>query len=477
MKQFGSQLHKKAKSIRLSAAERRDLRDRLVSYMEYHPLPKTSSATRQPEETILSEAYTTVRMRSVGYVTGVLAMLVLIGVPVVAERAMPGDTLYPVKVQFNEELRSTLAFSPYAKVEWETERLERRLSEARLLADEGRLTNEIEAEVAQAVQTHSEAAKQEIAEIRETDSDEAAIAEITFASALEVQSEVLESRQAQANEAGRSVAVLAEAVETARRSVEAAQAAANPSYEKLLARLEMETTHAQELFASIEPEASGEEVADIERRFADIKRKIDESIALHQQTTATSSVATASTTASSTPASAKDLTGQAKTQLKTALTDTRKLISFMTDIDVRTSVSIDELVPVTLTEAELKTELTGRLAALRDDVDAVDRTEPDEDMAEKFVWGQTRLVEQLEKAQTAFTEGDYELAHTYLTEAESTATDLLTMGTITNSSTSVAAPDAPAETSTTTGMGPEVAEPRATGTATSTATTTEAGAE
>ena len=39
MKRFSEQFKKKSDTIRLRASERADLRDRLVSYMEYHPLP------------------------------------------------------------------------------------------------------------------------------------------------------------------------------------------------------------------------------------------------------------------------------------------------------------------------------------------------------------------------------------------------------------------------------------------------------
>ena len=39
MKRFSEQLHKKSESVKLTVSERADLRERLVSYMEYHPLP------------------------------------------------------------------------------------------------------------------------------------------------------------------------------------------------------------------------------------------------------------------------------------------------------------------------------------------------------------------------------------------------------------------------------------------------------
>ncbi|MEZ4200705.1 MAG: hypothetical protein R3B69_03975 [Candidatus Paceibacterota bacterium] len=121
---------------------------------------------------------------------------------------------YPVKVGFNEEVRSTLALSPYQKVEWETTRLERRIAEARLLASEGKLTPEVEAEMAEAVKAHNDAAQKEIASIRATDSEEAALASIALSSALTVQSESLESQleEGAASSSGSSVVALASVV-------------------------------------------------------------------------------------------------------------------------------------------------------------------------------------------------------------------------------------------------------------------------
>ena len=452
MKRFGSQFNKQAQSIRLSTAERRELRERLVSYMEYHPMPKRANATPKSVAGVISEPYKVFKINYtyLSSFAGVFAMLTLVAVPVIAEKALPGDVLYPVKVQFNEELRSTLSFSPYAKVEWETTRLERRLAEARLLADEGRLTTEIEAEVAQAVQTHSDAAKHEIATMRESDSDGAALAEIAFASALEVQSEVLESREEQANEVGRSVAALAGVVAQARDGVGTSPEITNPSYEKLVARIEAETVRARELFSSIKPSASIEEINNIERRFDDVKRKVAEADEIYNafvaqesaSSTATSEVATTMATTSE-ATSSEEITIEteptvavdeqdAKTILKVALADTRKLISFMTDIDVRNSVSIDELVPVTLTKDEARVQAQAQLETLQQSLRQINAAEPDDEYLEKFNAGKEHLQEVTDAATIALSQDDYDAVARLAEEGTVITTDLAKMATLTD---------------------------------------------
>lgn len=429
MKQFGAQLNKKASTIRLSAAERNDLRARVVSYMEYHPLPKKASSTKATTAApVLSEPFTEFKInyQLASGLAGFFAILTLVVVPVIAEQTVPGDVLYPVKVQFNEELRSTFSLSPYAKIEWETKRLERRLAEARLLADEGKLTEELEAEVAQAVQAHSDAAKQEIEVIRASDTDEAVIAEITLASALEVQSEVLESQEERAGETGRSVSALAGVVAEARNGIEASQELANPSYEKLLARLESETTYAQELFASVSADANEIQIADIERRFGDIQRKINAAMALHAEGTDTITIEMTE---------AESSVRESKQLLKTALTDTRKLITFMTDIDVRANVSIDDLLPVTLTPEEESAALQLRYETLLILAEEVEALEVAGEIEEKFTAGFNKLAAAMTVLADAVANNELAAVTTTLTEAELIAQDLRAMGQLPTATT------------------------------------------
>jgi len=407
MKRFSEQFKKNAANIRLRSDERQDLRERLTAYMEYHPLP-AKMQTSLPK--VKHNRFHTINLNAwlMGRALGTIAVLFLVVLPVVAEKAVPGDVLYPIKVRFNEELRGTLAFSPYQKVEWETERLERRISEARLLADAGKLTPEVEAEVAEAVKLHSEAAKQEIDVIRQNDSEEAAIAEITFTSALEVQSEVLEGHleknQSTESETGnQSITALAGAVKAVRDGV-VPREGEKLSYEKLLVRIEQDTTQAYEYFDSIGEIASAEEKASIERRLNDIKTKV--SSAINQTDDGEEAVKT----------------------LAAALSDTRKLISFMTNIDVRENVSIDDLLPVSLSVEE-RTEVIKQLVvdteAIRLEIEvALSGMATTSDL---YIEGSDKLKElstKLEATKVALEKADIETAETTIKEVFAPAIDL-----------------------------------------------------
>lgn len=64
------------------------------------------------------------------------------GVSYAAQGALPGDILYPIKVNINEEIRASLTFDKEAKAEYEAQRYGRRISEAIILADQGALDAE-----------------------------------------------------------------------------------------------------------------------------------------------------------------------------------------------------------------------------------------------------------------------------------------------------------------------------------------------
>jgi len=332
MKRFSQQFNKKAKDICLNLVEKRDLRERVVSYMEYHPLPnvyrgETAMVSGREEHFIL---FNFNKWRVLRW-SGSMALLLVVSISYIAENAIPGDTLYAIKVGFNEELRSTVTRGSYEKVVWETERLNRRIAEARLLADEGRLTQEVEAEVVSAIKLHSDNARREIEHLKLSDKDEATLASLSLTTALDLQSVSLNRRDNGNQVEGASQSTdLIQAVLTQTQNAELiAQDNELPSYNRLIAKVESETTRAHELLKGVTEYATTVEQSDIKKRLDDIDKRIATAMALFES---------------------DELA--AKQGLVNALQQTNRLIVFMTNIDVRANLTIEELVPNTLTTEE-----------------------------------------------------------------------------------------------------------------------------
>ena len=370
MKRFNEQFTTKAKEVKLTAAERDDLRERVVAYMEYHPLPtskkqevsgRITDVTPAPlakEGHSRARSWAFFKMPYTGSFFGGLAVLLLVVVPIMAERAMPGDMLYSVKVGFNEEVRSTIARSPYQTVEWETERINRRLTEIQVLAREGRLTDEHELQAAEAVRNHSRSVRESIEEIRAVDEDEAAMAEITLSALFDVHLAILSAQQ-EGEEEDIKVAIdttfgtstdenvletsttserrsqLLAAIESSRSDVTAVHDVDRPTYTGLLRRIEIETGRAYELLSVVADVADDTALTSITRRLDDIERKVQTARSAHEEGELMES----------------------RIQLTEALTSARKVITFLTNIEVRNSIDLDVLIPIEYTATELAEQL------------------------------------------------------------------------------------------------------------------------
>lgn len=340
MKRFTQQFHKQSESVKLQASEKNELRERLVSYMEYHPIVATTSKKSASKVTpgFSIPEYQMVRIpfSSIFRWTAGISAFLLVVVPFLAEQTVPGDGLYAVKVRFNEEVRSSLTIGSYEKVAWETERLNRRIEEAQLLSSEGKLTPEVEESIVAAVKEHAGIVQQEIAVLRTTDADQATIASIEFSTTLAMQSDSLQGGQTTILAMGMAEAVssdtqsLIEVIDQSRFAQESqVESAGIPSYDKIMARVEINTTRAYELLNSL---ALNQEEAlhrDIKRRLEDVGNSIDSANSERSQ----------------------DET-KAGEKLVGVLQTTQKLIVFMSGLQVGGPSELEAIVPIVLTEEE-----------------------------------------------------------------------------------------------------------------------------
>lgn len=405
MKSFDTDIKKYTERTHLKASERRELRERIFAYMEYHPLPKQPMEVVKLSEGLLSESFITLHFNPLyaRIASGVL-VLILVVAPFVAERSVPGDVLYLVKTGVNETIQGQLANSPYEKIVFETKLMERRITEARVLANEGKLTEEVQTQIAETVKGHTDAVQQGLAELREQDADGAALAQITFNTSLEVQTAMIQATIDTATDTAPMDSILV-IVNDAHEQGLSDQGGDTPSYEGLIAQVERETTRAYELFADAKDLATEEEIGDINRRLDDINRMTLE--AKERNTT-------------NPEMSAGDLA--------TTLGLIQKLIAFMTDIDVRNTVDLENLVPVILSDEErarsVQEEMTVLSTVLRDEIRArLDRVD-DLAVREKVESGLITIDESLVKATIALEASDVALAENVVKEARALMTDI-----------------------------------------------------
>jgi hypothetical protein len=131
----------KTEQLELSAEEKMAMRERLVVFMKECALNAT-----QIEKLSASDNHWSIR-RYLSWpllkLAPIIAVLIIIlggsSLSLVAEQSLPGDFLYPIKINVNERAKALISISPEAKANFTVWQTERRLQEAAKLAAQGRL--------------------------------------------------------------------------------------------------------------------------------------------------------------------------------------------------------------------------------------------------------------------------------------------------------------------------------------------------
>ena len=168
MKQFLKTIKKSYRATSLTAVERSAVRDAVVSFMHEHPV-RADVARRQVWHT--GDALRLIMHFLKPMPIALLIFLLLGGgVSYAAENALPGDILYPVKVQVNEPVRELLTIDKKDKAGLATQLVERRLQEAEALSARGALNDNNRASIEVAFTKQSTTASSRIREF-ETSGD------------------------------------------------------------------------------------------------------------------------------------------------------------------------------------------------------------------------------------------------------------------------------------------------------------------
>lgn len=147
----------KLEGITLSDSARTKMEETLQDYVSFHPVrveEGSRSIKQVPFGTSLLRLKSTIMPIAI-----LLAVFISAGTSFAAQGSVPGDFLYPVKTEVNENIRSAFTFGADAQATLEADLLEERLSEAQELQTEGKLSGEVAARVAAAIQTQAETAE------------------------------------------------------------------------------------------------------------------------------------------------------------------------------------------------------------------------------------------------------------------------------------------------------------------------------
>lgn len=135
------------KTVRLSDGARARMREQLSAYADLHSMPSQTGGSFQILPFMMM-AFT----RSRPVFAGALMVVLVAGVggtaALAAEGTVPGDVLYPVKVSVNEPVASVFAGSGEGQARFRAKLAVRRVEEAARLDAEGKLTPEVEAQLA-----------------------------------------------------------------------------------------------------------------------------------------------------------------------------------------------------------------------------------------------------------------------------------------------------------------------------------------
>lgn len=158
--------------FRLTKAEKDATRNALVHFIEKHPV-RAGGGFRH----LLRRPFTFIPLPRIPMPALALLLIFLtgFGASAAAQGALPGDTLYPVKVGVNEEVRSWFALSTESKAKFDAALAARRLEEAEKLAIRGELTDDTRAAIAERFQFHSGRAEDRVRRLQEESRFDAAL--------------------------------------------------------------------------------------------------------------------------------------------------------------------------------------------------------------------------------------------------------------------------------------------------------------
>ena len=192
MRDFLEKFKKFGADVKLSESGKREIRSRLVLFMGSAPVRGEADIRHLHQRSLI----TWFKLNKPMSIFAAIVLAVLLGgggTSLAAQAALPGDVLYPVKVNINEEVRGVFALSAEAKAEWQAERTRFRIEEAEKLAAEGKLSEEVKARIVANFEAQAERMKARIEYLQDKQNVRAAEVAARAESALEAHIRLLDN--------------------------------------------------------------------------------------------------------------------------------------------------------------------------------------------------------------------------------------------------------------------------------------------
>lgn len=148
----------KWQNLKLSDSARARMEKELAEYARFHGVRVTDDSRSIEQAPTLGASYISrlfnLNSKSMTAFIVTLALLIGGGTSYAAEGAVPGDLLYPIKVEVNENIKSALAVSAEAEARLQARLAQERLEEAEKLAARGELSADASANLSTRLKTH-----------------------------------------------------------------------------------------------------------------------------------------------------------------------------------------------------------------------------------------------------------------------------------------------------------------------------------
>jgi hypothetical protein len=131
----------KLQDITLSEQSKTRIQAQLTEYVSFHSV-RADGSSRLIKQVPLSTSLFSLKFVSMPFII-LIALMITGGTSLAASSSVPGDFLYPVKISFNENIRSAFAVSADSEADLQADLLEERIAEAQELQAEGRLSGEV----------------------------------------------------------------------------------------------------------------------------------------------------------------------------------------------------------------------------------------------------------------------------------------------------------------------------------------------